>query len=54
MKGAEGRPHMGIYTLQSGSFSSILRQKATAGVSLAVAFFLVLLKNLSLWSASQF
>jgi len=46
--------HTGIYTLQNGSFSAILRQKATAGVSLAVAFYLVLQKNLSFWSALQF
>jgi len=49
-----GRPHIGIYTLQTGSFSPILRQNATAGVSLAVAFYLALRKNLSFWSALQF
>jgi hypothetical protein len=40
--------------LQTGSFPAILRQKATAGVSLAMAFYLILQKNLSIWSASQF
>ena len=50
----ERRAPIGIYTLQRGSFPTILRQKATAGVSLAVAFNLVLQKNLSLGSASQF
>ena len=50
----KGRVHIGIYTLQIGPFPAILRQKATAGVSLTVAFYLVLQKNLSLWSASQF
>ena len=29
---AKGRPHMGIYTPQIGSFPPILRQNATAGV----------------------
>ena len=43
--GHGGRSHIGIYTLQSGSFPAILRQKATAGISLAVAFYLVLQKN---------
>ena len=33
---------MGIYPLQKGSFPTILRQKAAAGVSLAAASFLVL------------
>ncbi|MBQ1242290.1 MAG: hypothetical protein IIX99_03715 [Oscillospiraceae bacterium] len=32
--------------LQKGPFRAILRQKATAGVSLAVAFFLVLYRKL--------
>jgi len=50
----QGRSHIGIYTLQIGSFPAILHQKAMAGVSLAMAFYLVLRKNLSLWSASQF
>ena len=45
---------MGIYTLQTVSFPAILHQKSTAGVSLAVDFYLVLQENLSLWSASQF
>ena len=45
---------IGIYTLQKRSFPAILHQKATAGVSLAVAFYFVLQKNLSLWSALQF
>jgi len=49
-----GRAHTGIYTLQNGYFSAILRQKTTAGVSLAVVFFLVLQINLSFWSALQF
>jgi hypothetical protein len=48
------RVRIGIYTLQTGSFPALLHQKATAGVSLAVVFYLVLRKNLSLWSASQF
>ncbi len=52
--GAEGRPHTGIYTLQTGSYSPIPHQNPTAGVSLAVAFYLDLRKNLSLWSALQF
>jgi hypothetical protein len=51
---AQGRPHIGIHTLQIGSFPAILRQNATAGVSLAVAFYLILQKNLSFLSASQF
>jgi hypothetical protein len=46
--------HIGIHTLQTGSFPAILRQKVTAGASLAVTFYLVLQKNLSLWSALQF
>ena len=50
-KPPERRLCLGIYTLQNGSFPAILHQKATAGVSLAVAFYLVLQKNLSLWSA---
>ena len=45
---------MGIYALQTGYFPVILRQKATVGVSLTVAFYLVLQENPSLWSASQF
>jgi len=48
------RVPIGIHTLQIGSFSAILHQKTMAGVSLAMVFYLVLLKNLSLWSASQF
>jgi len=51
---AQRRPHIGRDTLQSGSFPALLRQKSTAGVSLAVLFVLVLQKNLSLWSAKQF
>ena len=50
----ERRSRLGICTLQIGSFPTILHQKATAGVSLAVAFYLVLQENLSFWSASQF
>ena len=50
----KGRPYIGIYTLQTGSYPVILHQKATAGVSLAAAFYLVFQKNLSLWSALQF
>jgi hypothetical protein len=49
-----GRNRIGIYMLQTGYFPAILHQKTTAGVSLAVVFYLVLLKNLSFWSASQF
>ena len=50
----ERRVCIGIYTLQTGFFPTILHQKATVGVSLAVAFSLVLQENLSVWSASQF
>ncbi len=44
----ERHPHIGIYTLQSGSFPAILHKNTTAGVSLAVVFSLVLQKNNSL------
>ena len=50
-KTGQRRLCLGIYTLQNGSFPAILRQKSTAGVSLAVDFYLILQKNLSLWSA---
>jgi len=50
----QGRPHIGIYTLQNGSFPAILHQKAMAGGSLAMAFYLVLQKKLTFWSALQF
>ena len=50
----ERRPRIGIYTLQSGSFSAIPHKKAMAGVSLTMAFLFVYQKNLTLWSASQF
>jgi hypothetical protein len=50
----EGRPYIGRDTLQTGSFPTILHQKITAGVSLAVIFYFVLCEDLSLWSASQF
>ena len=48
------RSRLGICTLQIESFPAILHQKTTAGVSLAVVFYLVLQENLSFWSASQF
>ena len=53
-KAPEGRPHLGLYTPQIVSFSPILRQKAVVGVSLTMAFLLVLRKNLSFWGAAQF
>jgi len=53
-KGRKRRFPIGICTLQSGPFSTILRKKSTVGVSLTVDFFLVLWKNYALWSASQF
>jgi len=45
-KTAQGRRSIRKELLQKGSFRAILRQKATAGVSLAVAFFLVLHQKL--------
>ena len=48
------RSPIGIHTLQNGSFPAILQQKIMAGVSLAMIFYFVLRKNLSLWSALQF
>jgi len=53
-KGGQRRSRLGIYMLQIGSFPAILRQNAAAGVSLAAAFYLVLQKKLSPWSALQF
>ena len=50
----ERRLHLGIYTLQNGFFPAILQPKIMAGVSLAMIFYFVLQKNLSLWSALQF
>ena len=42
---AQGRPHIGIYTLQTGPFSTIRQQNTTVGVSLTVVFSFVLQKN---------
>ncbi|MBR6738588.1 MAG: hypothetical protein IKD01_06450 [Oscillospiraceae bacterium] len=42
----QGRRSMRKELLQKGAFRAILRQKATAGVSLAVAFLLVLHQKL--------
>ena len=52
-KKSQGRPHIGIYTLQKGSFSTILHQTPTAGVSLAVGVVAYLAKKM-FWSALQF
>ena len=50
----ERRSPIGIHTLQNGFFPAKLQQKIMAGVSLAMIFYFVLQKNLSLWSALQF
>ena len=53
-KEPQRRMRIGIYTLQSGPFPTILHKKSTVGVSLTVDFLLVLCENYALWSASQF